>query len=290
MNRHSRRRPVYSRVGSPRAQPHQGLPSDGRRPSSRSRPLRRAAGATRCASSERMSAPLWSCQISSAHENGRAASTEGAGFGDRADWGMARNSESRPDRFPDGRLPGMTGSTSWWGASAAQDLLSVPGQELAVAVRRAHDNERGGRILAPCASLPHVRHDFSLIRVHSSSPTRRRASIIFADAADRDLHDCARMMSGRCARWVAQRALVAGAAISGYHVPRDCRALNAITEARVVSGPRPACDHLIGTGSGAGDTGALCAGSGRPSRWYSSCRRMAPDRPGRDVINAATSA
>jgi hypothetical protein len=70
----------------------------------------------------------------------------------------ARNRESRPDRFPDGRLPVVTLTTSRWGACAAQTLLFRPDGDVAVVFRQAGGNDRGARVLALRPSLPHARH------------------------------------------------------------------------------------------------------------------------------------
>ena len=89
----------------------------------------------------------------------------------------------------------MTGTTSWWGACAAQKTLFPRGEGLPVAVRRTRDSDRRGQILALRSSLPNVRHDHSslLVWIHHR-PGRPSSSILFCRtnprrtaAADREV-------------------------------------------------------------------------------------------------------
>src|SRR3954468_3414335 len=92
--------------------------------------------------------------------------------------------ESRPDRLPDGRLPGVTSARSRRGAPAAQEAFLLPGGGLLVIARRAHDSGRGRRELVPRTSLPHARHDrSSVVGALIIAYARRAVNLIFATPA-----------------------------------------------------------------------------------------------------------
>lgn len=70
---------------------------------------------------------------------------------------------SRPDRFPDGRLPARaTTAASGQGADTAQNSAFSAG--LALVKRSTLDSAEGGRIPASHLPRPHVRHVRSFIR------------------------------------------------------------------------------------------------------------------------------
>jgi hypothetical protein len=78
--------------------------------------------------------------------------------------------------LPMGGSLDMTSLTSWWGASAALADRFIPGEGLAVVLRRTHVGDRSRQIPALRPSLSHGRHDCSLslpclnIVVHGSMP------------------------------------------------------------------------------------------------------------------------